>query len=243
MSELGHEVQLAPPPKVDDETALLDATTQFSPELIAEIESEIGTLIPDLNERLTPTVQALIARCMDGTEPMLRSLRPWEPPKLSGLHVTALLMASAGFRGNFISDALNINRSRVSVIMRHPYGRKILRALFAQSGSMLLDMKSKLESYAHDLIDKVYDEAQKSSDLVTVAKVSFGMLDRAGYAPRTAAAVAPSSTTVNVVVDQRDRLADALAESRQVDAMVMPTRKPSLPPSEATPMPQLKAVG
>ena len=186
------------------------------------------------DQSLDPETQALIARCMEGTEPLERELKPWEQKDFSAINVTTIMLAAAGFRNAQIAQIQGINQAHISVTLRHPYGRKILHAMMNRQGARVLDIKTRLEEYASDLLDKVANMAlqKEVQDLELVAKVGFGILDRAGYG--VTQKIESKSTAVTAVASEQtlSRFARALEESRSVDRDIMPVWTPPPAPAE-----------
>jgi hypothetical protein len=183
-------------------------------------------------DALPKEIQGLIFRCMEGVEPLEEELRGSMPKKLNAVHVNLALLSAAGFRTRMIAQTLGLNQIYISLLLHHPYVIKIKSALLASRGPKVLDIKTRLEDMAEDLMELTYEHAMQSNDLKTVARVTFGMLDRAGYGPTSTVkneAPTPAAATGNTLA----RLAQALEASERVDAQVMPGRTPSVPPHES----------
>lgn len=103
----------------------------------------------------------------------------------------------------------------VSVILKHPYGRQLMAALLPYTAVQALNMKTKIQGYAAQLVDRLYEVGMDSEDEQVVARIGFGMMDRAGFsAPREAKishthSMAAPAASIN-------RLSQALEESMQV---------------------------
>jgi predicted XRE-type DNA-binding protein len=193
---------------------------------------ELEDIVAD--QQLEPEIQALIARCMEGTEPYERELKSWEMQKFSPMNVTTILMMSAGFRQKQVAEILGIEQHRISVTVNHPYGRKLLHALMHRQSGRVLDIRTRMETFAGDILDKMYKDAMQSEDLKIVSSIGFAMLDRAGYAPAQNINVNSKSVNVSATTDPAtlSRIANALEESNSVDRFIMPTRPKSLAPAE-----------
>lgn len=182
--------------------------------------------------RDNPETRALIQRCLDGTEPLGRDLRDWEPEKLSPRMLQAVLLRAAGFKGIEVATALDLTSHNVSVALHHPYGRKILHALMGEQSGRILDIRSKLEEYSADLLDKLYGQAMLAQDVDQVTRVTFGLLDRAGYATKTKVEIDHRASRATADNDVLRRLADALSESESVDSRVMTSFVSKPPPDD-----------
>jgi hypothetical protein len=135
--------------------------------------------------RLSPEVQDLIQRLLDGSEPLGRDLKQWEVLKFNPIHVNVCVLRAAGFRGVEISKILGMEQSTISTILNHPYGVKLVGALVPRGAVKVFDIKTRLEENANELLSHMYGLAMKSEELEDVTKVTFGILDRAGYTPKT----------------------------------------------------------
>jgi len=185
-------------------------------------------------EQLDPETQALVQRCMEGTEPYGRELKFWEPKAFSPVNIMSVMLAAAGFRAVQIAEIQGIEQQRISVILRHPYGRKILHAMMNRQGGRVLDIKTMLEEYASDLLDKVAGLAlaKEQVDLELVSKVGFGLLDRAGYGVTQKIESRSASVAVTASEPIIQRFTQALEESRRIDKDIMPAWVPPAPPAE-----------
>jgi len=193
-------------------------------------------------ESLPKEIQALIWRCMEGAEPPDRPLEENEVQKFNSNHVNVVLLSVGGARNRVIAQMLGMNQVYIARTLLHPYAVKIRSALLATKSTKVIEMKTRLDEMAEDLAELTYEYAMKSNDLKTIARVTFGMLDRAGYGPTSTVrneAPAPAAATGNTLA----RLAQALEASERVDVQVMPGRAPSVPPNESvdaapTPVPE-----
>ena len=194
---------------------------------------ELEDIVAD--QTIEPEIRALIERCMEGTEPYERELKSWEMQKFSPVNVTTILMMSAGFRQKQVAEILGIEQHRVSVTANHPYGRKLLHALMHRQSGRVLDIRTRMEQFAGDIMDKMYKDAMLSNDLKTVSSIGFAMLDRAGYAPTQNIKVDSRNVSVSATTDPAtlSRIANALEESNSVDRFIMPTRPKVIAPAEA----------
>lgn len=186
------------------------------------------------SEQFEPEIRALIERCMDGTEEKGRKLANNEPDRFSPANVTVILMLAAGFRNKDVCAMLGYTPAYVSTIKHHPYGRKLLHALMHRQSGRVIDIRTRMEEYAGDILDKVYGDAMKSDDLKVVSSIGFDLLDRVGYAPQQNINVKSQSVNVSATTDQAtlSRIASALEESNRVDQFIMPTRPPVVAPGE-----------
>lgn len=180
---------------------------------------------------MPPSVSALIKRCLDGTEPIERPLKYWEQEKFNARHVNVVMLKVAGFKSNEIAQALGYTAPTISWTLNHPYGKKILHALMTARGTRVLDIRTKLDVYADQILDQMLDMTSKSNDLDQVTKVGFGLLDRAGYNATTKVqqVASPQGLSSNGALS---RLASALEQSSVVDAHIMPTYVPKPPPED-----------
>lgn len=214
---------------MEDKLEREEQIAQAPPTARVELEEIVA------GQQIEPEIQALIARCMEGTEPYERELKPWEMQKFSPMNVTTILLISAGFRQKQAAEILGIEQHRVSVTVNHPYGRKLLHALMHRQSGRVLDIRTRMETFAGDILDKMYKDAMQSEDLKIVSSIGFAMLDRAGYAPTQNIKVDSRSVNVSATTDPAtlSRIANALDESNSVDRYIMPTRPKSLAPAEA----------
>lgn len=203
---------------VTDEPSGRDITTSQLEELAAE-------------QQLDPEVRELISRCMAGTEDYGRELKYWEPKRFSPVNITTILLLSAGFRAVEVAQILGIEQQRIAVTKCHPYGQKLLSALLHRQSARVIDIKTRLESYAETMLDTIYQKAVHSDDLKLQTHITFEMLDRAGYGPTQKIESKTERTNNDVSEAAVNRLSSALEESSRVNSAIMPYMKPSVPPA------------
>lgn len=192
--------------------------------------------------RISPEVQDLIQRLLDGSEPLGRDLKQWEVLKFNPIHVNVCVLRAAGFRGVEISKILGMEQSTISVILNHPYGVKLVGALVPRGAVKVFDIKTRLEENASELLSHMYSLAMDSEDVEDVAKVTFGILDRAGYTPKTADGPKKIPGEISIPESSMRRLEKAMTGSEMVTREVMPHWVPRRPPDEGA-LPADDAIG
>lgn len=224
----------------------LEVETQLADE---SPELSLGQQVQDSNDeevgasRLSPQVQEMIQRMLDGKEAYGRDLKPNEPMKFSPTHVNICTLKAAGFKGNEIAQMVGLDPVRVSTILRHPYGIKLIGALVPKNSVRVLDIRTKLADYADELLDVTCGLALKSEDLEQVSKVTFGLLDRAGYAPKAGVVDGKGERGLGTENNQLlGRVFAALNESTQVNQHIMPGYVQRRPPEEGQ-LPGSEVVG
>lgn len=221
------EVQLA---SESPELSLADAA-------LDELDQQVGA------SRLSPQVQEMIQRMLDGKEAYGRDLKPYEPMKFTPTHINICTLKAAGFKGREIAQMVGLDQQRVSIILRHPYGVKLVSHIVPRNSARVLDIKTKLLEYAEDLLDDTFKLASKSEDLEQVSKVTFGLLDRAGYAPKAAATGDGKEHGLGTENNHLlARVFTALTESEQVTKHIMPGYVQRRPPEEEV-LPGSEVVG
>lgn len=191
-----------------------------------EVQGVVRSAIED--EALSPETRDLIERCMLGTEPPGRELKSHEVAKFSAIHVQICLMRSAGFRLNDIATILGVGSQMVYNVSSHPYARKIIFAMMHRQGARVLDIRTKLTEFADILLDETFKLAIEETDLEKQSKVTFALLDRAGFGPRQTVDINKKSSTGSASEHTLSRLADALNESTQADRIAATfTSKPA----------------
>lgn len=171
-----------------------------------------------ITREVSAEVKMLISRCLDGTEPLDRPLKSGEPDKLSTRALQAVLLRAGGWKNRDVARMMDLEPGTVSVLTGHPYGRKIIAAMMVHQSVKVLDIKTKLEFYANEMLDHTFKLAMTDNDIGTVQKVTFGLLDRAGYGPKSTIEheTKESASLVNNT-HLLTRVADALSESKAVE--------------------------
>jgi hypothetical protein len=166
-------------------------------------------------------IKGLITRCMDGTEPLPRPLHPFEMRKFSPQAVNVVLMKVAGFKTGEIVEMTELHPVSIRSYVKHPYGQKILQALLPKAVVAALDMRTRFKGWAANLAERIYSVGMTTEDENVAARITFGMMDRAGWGPsqeikhRHGASASLVSSAKSI-----DRLTAALDASRRVDEIV-----------------------
>lgn len=225
MEHLERESQIASQPTRICGPESVAANAEVAKEQILDFSDDEG------ENALSPEIQALIRRCLDGTEPIDGDLKQHHVEAFTTRHINMVMLRAAGFKGIEIAAALGCNNVTVSNTINHPYGRKLMAALMASRGVRVLDIRTKLDVYAGEILDQMFELTSKSNDLELVSKVGFGLLDRAGYNATQKVQQVPASKGL-ASEDTLSRLASALEESECVNASIMPAYIPKPPPDE-----------
>lgn len=185
-------------------------------------------------QRLPVQVQQMIERMMNGSEPYDRELRDYECKKFNPAHINICVLRAAGFKGSEIIQITGYQRQQVYLAMGHPYGKKLVQTIINNGHGRVIDIRTRLDEYAGELIDHTFALAMQSNELKEVKEVTFGMLDRAGYGAKQSEAGGskPADSEINADASVLKRLSRALDGSKMVDDMVMPTWTPRRPPEE-----------
>lgn len=200
--------------------------------------TELAVAHPELEDSLLPSlpkpIMELIDRMLDGTEPYGRPLKEWDVLKFNPRHINMCVLRASGFKVKEVAELMGYERQGVYQTMTHPYAKKLISALTAQTSAQVLDIRGRIEDYASDLLDETFKLAMEESDLDKLSKVTFGLLDRAGHGVKEAAsgAKAPGSGEIQAEASVLNRLSKALEGSKMVDREVMPTWIPRRPPEE-----------
>lgn len=135
----------------------------------------------------------------------------YQPKSWSSTHRYIVLLEIAGKKPGEIAQIVDMDISRVSVILNDPRA-ELDRISFSQKAvDTLIDVQSKLQIYAHEALEEVVDEMRHSQKEVIRQRASFGILDRAGYTPIRKEVVAAQELP-SEVADRMREVADELKE-------------------------------
>jgi hypothetical protein len=202
-------------------------TTEISVQAQDEMDRSLGV------SKLSPEIESMVQRMMAGTEPYGCELRPQDVRKFTPLHVQIVMLRIAGFKGSEIARITGAAKQLVYFTILHPYAKKLLYALVPQGSARVIDIRSRLDEYASELLDHVFSLSMQSNELEDVSKVTFGMLDRAGFSPKQDTPSKSSNGTLAVVPESTmSRLLSALQGSEQINGEVMSSWVPRRPPDE-----------
>ena len=160
-------------------------------------------------------VPELVELAMKGLMPLSRPLKPWEPEKLSPIHIQMLFDRAMGFKGTELSQKYEMDASRVSVILNHPYADRILGAIMATLSDRVIDPIERMRGYAHEMIEtKLSIVRDKTTPKGLRNLIASDFLDRSGYGARKQLEIttpqAPSVPATAIT-----RLTEALNEARK----------------------------
>jgi hypothetical protein len=210
----------------------LETEEQIAPANVIAQE-ELDTVLDHSN--LRPEVQALIERMLAGIEPYGRDLKAHEVKKFSPMHINIATLRAAGFKGTEIIQITGCGKQHVYLTLIHPYAKKLIQALVPQNSVRVIDIRTRLDEYAGELLDKTFGLALVSEDFEQVTKVTFGLLDRAGFSAKEVASSKPDGREIPADASTMRRLLSAMEGSKQVDEQIMPHYVGSAPPDEILP--------
>ncbi len=194
----------------------------------AESEELIGA------STLPQEVQQLIDRMMQGTEPLDRPLRQNEVMKFGPPHINMCMLRATGMKVREVAETGGWGYQHTYQTMMHPYAKKLVRVLTNVTGGKVFDIRERIEEYAGEMLDYTFALAMQETDLKVVKDITFGMLDRAGFAPKGESSGKDQKSSESMNADQStlQRLAKAMEGSAMVNREVMPTWTPRRPPEE-----------
>lgn len=181
-----------------------------------EPEGDKGMYIPPPT-RESPVPQ-LVADAMKGIMALTRPLKPLEPKKLSPVHIQMLMDRAMGMRPTEIAQKFDMDASRVSVILNHPYAERILGAIFATLSDRVTDPIERMKGYAHEMIDtklEIVRDVKTPKGLRNA--IASDLLDRSGYGARKHVEIT-TPTSPSVPLEAVSRLTEALNEVRKAPA-------------------------
>lgn len=193
-----------------------------------------------IDNRLPQPVKELIQRCLEGTEPV-PELRYWENDKFGPEHVNIALLRASGMKPKEIQQVTGMSYVRISVIINHPYSKKIVAALVPERSVRVLDIRTRMEVFASEMLDKMFEAAMDSDKIEDIQKVGFGLLDRVGHGPinKSVSTSVPPSAFGDGGGSGGDektlgRIATALEESNMLDRELMPNFQSQRPPEQGS---------
>lgn len=185
--------------------------------------------------KISPAVQELIGRLMDGTEPREGENQEWryEVQRFTPQHLNICFLRAAGYRFGEIAKIVGAVSLTVANTLKHPYGKKLVLALAPANAVKVFDIRTRMEEHAAVLLEQLAVLARYSDDVEEVKGVTFGLLDRIGHGP-VQKSVGVLGTPKDFEADKPtlDRIASALDESRYIDSDIMPNWRSPRPPED-----------
>lgn len=126
-------------------------------------------------------------------------------------HDLVVALESSGYTREEICRITKYSYARVSVILTDPRAEAARRKFKSGLVDRLQSIHDKLAVAAHEALDEIIEEMRHCEDVRIRQKASLSILDRAGYTPVQKRLVA----TTQIAAEDADRLANALAESRE----------------------------
>lgn len=160
-------------------------------------------------------VPALVQEALKGAMSLSRPLKPWEPEKLNPMHIQMIMDRAMGMKPGEIAQKFDMDPSRVSVILNHPFSERILGAILSTLSDRVTDPVERMRGYAHEMIDtKLALVRDKGTSKTLRNQIATDILDRAGYGPKRQLEITTPKAP-QIPVEHVGRLADVLAESRK----------------------------
>lgn len=164
-------------------------------------------------------VPELVLEAMRGEMRLTRPLKPWEPSKLTPTHIQMLFDRSMGFKNHELAEKYEMDPSRVSVILGHPYAERIMGAIFATLSERVADPIERMRGHAHEMVDiKLEIVRDKATPKFLKDKIASDWLDRIGYGARKQLEITDKRSPA-VPTEAMSRLAEALNEARKAPKM------------------------
>lgn len=164
-------------------------------------------------------VPELVVQAMKGAMPLTRPLKPWEPQKLNPTHIQMIFDRAMGMKNHELQDKYEIDGSRVSVILGHPFAERILGAIFATLSERVTDPIERMRGYAHEMIDIKVDIARdKTTPKALKNAIASDWLDRIGYGARRQLEITTPQAP-SVESENYGRLAEALREAKNAQVI------------------------
>ena len=183
-----------------------------------------------------PELRALVQKILDGTEPLGGPLHQNMPQKFTPRHINFALSYIAGMKIAQIAEMFGCGYQAVYWTVRHPWTKKLKELIAPQNAVRVIDIRTRMDQYAGDLMDYLFEKTIAEADTEVVAKVTFGLLDRAGYSPVNKTmpvdARTPGALPLQDNQSALSRLARAMEESNRVNNEIMPAWIPPKPPED-----------
>lgn len=161
-------------------------------------------------------VPQLVLEAMRGEMRLTRPLKPWEPEKLNPTHIQMIFDRSMGFKNHELAEKYDMDPSRVSVILGHPFAERIMGAIFATLSERVADPIERMRGHAHEMVDiKLEIVRDKTTPKFLKDKIASDWLDRVGYGARKQLEITDRRAPT-VPTEAMGRLSEALVEARKV---------------------------
>lgn len=175
-----------------------------------------------------------------------------EPQRFKGKHLTIIRLAAQGYRAKEIHRYLAsigspMSYARICGIIQSPKGTALLARMTARAAENL-DVREMLQKAAPEATLAIIETMRTTQNAQLRAKIGFGLLDRAGFAPANKAEPPKPNGLLDGNGEALGKLADVLAEAMRVKEIPytpakVQTRMPSGSEIEVSPPSSLASPG
>lgn len=179
----------------------------------------------------SPEIEAVIRKAREGSLPLPRPLKDWEPNRLNDRHFMMIFLRAATVPHNRIAEITQCDESRVSVVLNHPWSQMILTKMMSHAAAQVIDMDARLKATAPEMHDIALQVARDPTEKGSVrARTALNLLEKAGY---STVQKVQASHEFKLPTKQAERMIEALEESRDISdlAYANSTEEPSQPDS------------
>lgn len=165
-------------------------------------------------------LQHLIDRAGTGTLVRDRDLKPWEPDRLSPVHIQMCLDRAAGASVTEVAAKYDYDISRVSVVLRHPDAQQIMTTVLSMSADRLVDVTERLKYLAPEALNVKVELMRLAGAESLRDKAASDILSMAGFGSRKGIEVNVNDNrrqTLVLPAQAAEGLMAALAEARRVE--------------------------
>lgn len=159
-------------------------------------------------------VPALVLEALKGTMALTRPLKVGEPVRLSPVHVQMIMDRAMGMKPGELAQKFDMDPTRVSIILNHPYAERIIGAILATLSDRATDPLERMRGHAHEMIDAKLEIARDEKTPKGLRNaIASDWLDRIGYGARRQLEIT-TPIMPSVSAQSESQLLQALREAR-----------------------------
>lgn len=166
--------------------ALAASSTSASPSASKTRAHEHGGSVSKNPPTAVENLKGVIDKALDGTLARDRDPQPWEPQKLTPVHMQMIYDRVAGYQLKEIAERYEYTPVQVANVLGSPDAQTVISTILSMQSTGLLDMEARFKALAPEALNVQVGLMRDPEVHASVrAKITSTILDRAGYAPRT----------------------------------------------------------
>jgi len=149
--------------------------------------------------------------------PLVQREKYYQPEKWTGSHRRIVALEQAGYKPGEIAKLVGDTPSHVSIILNDPRA-DLERQMFGERVIQgVTDIRVKLALYSGEALEEIVDEMRNEPKAEIRQRAAFGILDRAGFGPKTSDAPVRGDSVPTEVLGRMQEVMEEMRNARVAD--------------------------